>query len=156
MHKVILVLFAIAFALPFSSPAGEQKKEKKRSDSVVKIKAKLDKAPAGKAVVVLNLDIESGWHLYANPPDHEDLGDSQVVVKVAGVQAAIDYPKGKQVNDKYLGKYKSYGDKIEIRATFDRKADDNTPIEVSLYLQACTDKTPMTCLPPATVKLTVP
>lgn len=145
-----------AFASAFSQEAG--KKDKKRSDSVVKVKAKLDdKAPAGKAVVVLQLEIEPGWHLYANPPEHEDLGDSQLVVKVAGSDAAkIEYPKGKLVNDKFLGKFKKYDEKIEVRAIVDRKAGDNGPIQLTISLQSCSDSAPLICLPPAIVKVTVP
>jgi DsbC/DsbD-like thiol-disulfide interchange protein len=155
--KKVFLLFSFAltgFALTISlTPA----QEKKRSDSVVKVIAKLDKAPAGKAVVVLNLEIDAGWHLYANPVEHEDLDAGQVVVKVVGNDAAmIEYPKGKLINDKYLGKYKIYDDKIEIRATIDRKAGDTAPIELTVALQSCSDKAPMICLPPVTKKVIVP
>jgi DsbC/DsbD-like thiol-disulfide interchange protein len=156
MNKAFLLgfitLVGFAVMLPFA-PA----QDKKRSDAVVKVKAKLDKAPPGKAVVVLNLEIEKGWHLYANPPEHEDLDDSKVTVKVPGVDSAVvEYPKGKQVDDKFLGKYRLYEDKAEIRVTLDRKAGDKSPINLHIYLQSCSDKTPMICLPPATAKVTVP
>jgi len=160
MKKAIFLgtFTALACALSVAfSPAGE-KKEKKRYDSVVKVKAKLDsKAPAGKTVVVLNLEIEPGWHLYANPPEHEDLGDSQLVVKVVGSDSAkIEYPQGKLVNDKFLGKFKKYDDKIEVRATVDRKTGDTSPIQLTVALQSCSDSVPLICLPPAVVKVTVP
>ena len=59
----------------------------KRSDTVVTAKARLDKSLEGKAVVVVSLQIKSGWHLYANPVGNEDLDGSQVVVKVADAKA---------------------------------------------------------------------
>ena len=160
MNKVVLLgtLTVVACALTAAFAQESEKKDKKRSDSVVKIKANLDdKAPAGKAVVVLHLEIEPGWHLYANPPDHEDLGDSQLVVKVVGSNAAkIEYPSGKLVNDKFLGKFKKYDEKIEVRAIVERKAGDNAPIHLTISLQSCSDSAPLICLPPAVVKVTVP
>ncbi len=155
MKSAILFGSIVAAALVLtvsSAPAGG----KKRSDSVVKINAKLDKAPAGKAVVVLKLDIEPGWHLYANPVGHEDYVDEQVVVTVAGSKAVIEYPPGKVIDEQNAGKIKIYRDKIEIRATIDRAAGDNSPIQLSIALQACSDKKPLICLPPANVKVKLP
>jgi thiol:disulfide interchange protein len=85
------------------------------------------------------------------------LGDSQLVVKVVGSDSAkIEYPKGKLVNDKFLGKFKKYDDKIEVRATVDRKAGDSSPLQLTVALQSCSDSAPLICLPPAVVKVTVP
>ncbi len=139
---------AIALMSPFAASQGG-----KKSDSVVKVKAKLDKAPAGKAVVVLTLDIQPGWHLYANPVGLEDLESSQVVVKFANAAAKIEYPVGKVITDVTLGNYNVYEDTVAIRATIDRAAGDTSPIEITVRLQACDAKT---CLPPATVKVSVP
>lgn len=146
--SMVAVLAVCWMALPTLAPAGGGK----RSDSVVKIKSSLEKAPAGMAVVLLHLDIAPGWHLYANPVDHEDLESGAVVVKVANANANITYPPGKVVNDKTLGKYKIYENKITIRATVDRDISEANPLDVSVRLQSCDDKN---CLPPATVKLTV-
>jgi uncharacterized protein len=143
-----LAVAALALTVPFV-PAGDPKK----SESVVKVKAKLDKTAAGKEVVVVNLDIQSGWHLYANPVGLEDLTGAQVVVTVAKVPAKVEYPAGKEVNDPLVGKYKKYEDKVEIRATLDRPAGETGPVEVRVKLQSCNDKV---CLPPSTVKIMVP
>ena len=151
MQKALLLSFVtftgLALTVPLA-PAGAAKK----SDAVVKVKAKLDKSVSGKDVVVVNLEIEKGWHLYANPVGNEDFESGQVVVKLGDVPAKITYPAGKLVDDPIIGKYKVYEDKIEIRATLDRPAA-KTPLEVSVRLQSCNDKV---CLPPATVKVMVP
>jgi DsbC/DsbD-like thiol-disulfide interchange protein len=151
MHQTVLFgvlgLAVLAFAAP-SLPGGA-----KKSDSVVKVKATLDTSAAGKDVVVVKIDIQQGWHLYANPVKNDDLTASQVVVKIADVPATITYPAGKSVEEKTIGKYQIYEDKVEIRATLDRPAGAKGPVEVSVRLYSCSD---MTCLPPATVKLTVP
>jgi len=126
----------------------------KRSDSVVKVKAKLDKAaPPGKAVVVVSLDIQPGWHLYANPVGNEDFESNRVVVKVAGVDANIDYPAGKVLKDAKLGSFNIYENKVEIRATVDRVPTEANPLQLTVRLSSCDDKE---CLPPSTVKLSVP
>lgn len=126
----------------------------KRSDSVVKVKAQLDKAAApGKAVVVVSLDIAPGWHLYANPVGNEDFEPNRVVVKVAGAEATVDYPPGKLVSDKKLGDYKIYENKVDIRATVDRIPTEANPLQVIVRVQSCDDKE---CLAPSNVKLTLP
>jgi DsbC/DsbD-like thiol-disulfide interchange protein len=148
MNKAIILGLAIATAMTLSldfAPA-----QGRRSDSVVKAKARLEKSPAGKAVVVVTLDVNPGWHLYANPVGNEDLDGSQVIVKIADAKADIAYPAGKEITDKTLGKYKIYEDKVEIRATLDKAPSASGPIDVSIRVQACDDKN---CLPPATMKL---
>lgn len=145
MTSVTMAALALTISL---APAGAAKK----SDSVVKVKAKLDKTAAGKEVVVVNLEIQAGWHLYANPVGNEDFESGQVLVKLGDIPAKVTYPAGKLVEDPIIGKYKIYEDKVEIRATLDRPAG-KAPLEVSVRLQSCNDKV---CLPPATVKVMVP
>ena len=149
----ILALSATIFVFgdsPFA-PAGG-----KKSDGVVKAKAKLENI-GGKAVVVINLEINKGWHLYANPVGNDDLAPSQTTVKISAKTAPksvnIDYPLGKIVNDKVLGNYGVYEGKVEIRATVERAAGDAGPLEVTVRVQACDDKT---CLPPGSIRLSVP
>jgi len=128
-----------------------------RSDSVVKVKAEAVEAPPGKAVVLVHLDIKPGWHLYANPVGNEDLASGQVVVKAAGKNppkaVKIEYPKGKEKEDKTIGSYRVYTDKVSIRAIVDRVAGDANPLEFSVRLQACSGQT---CLLPSTVRVSVP
>jgi len=66
---------------------------------------------------------------------------------------AVDYPKGEVVKDMLVGDYKVFEGKVEIRVTVERAAGDTGPLDLTVKLQACSAKI---CLPPATVKLTVP
>lgn len=125
----------------------------RRSDSVVKVKTEVKPAEGGKATVVVRLDIQPGWHLYANPVGHEDFESGRVVLKVAGADAKITYPTGKEIDDPKIGKYKIYEKAVEILATVDRVPTSANPLEMTLRLQSCDDRN---CLPPATVKLTAP
>ncbi len=129
-----------------------------KSDDKVKVAASATKPDAdGNQVVTLTLDIEKPWHLYANPVGNDDLADSQVVVainaKVKPESVKIDYPEGKVVKDAAVGNYKIYEDKVTIKAQVRRSKGDSGPLEVSIKLQACSDKG---CLLPATVKVQVP
>jgi len=127
------------------------------SDTKVKIKAEANKPDAeGKQTLTIHLDIDKGWHLYANPVGNKDQENSQTVVNVkAGSplkSVKIDYPAGKLVKDAQFGDYKIYEDKVVIKAHVQRAPADNSPLQVSLDISAC-DKN--NCLQPSTVKLTV-
>ncbi len=140
-----LALTALAYAQP------------RKSDSVVKVTPEAGKIDAdGNQTVTLQLDIERPYHLYANPVGNPDLEDSQVTVSVDSKQklesVKIDYPDGHLVKDK-AGDYKKYEGKVTIKAQVRRARGDTSPLDVSIKLQACTDTA---CLPPATVKLSVP
>lgn len=152
MRRALLIglgVFALAMTWTFDRAQAGGKK----SDSVVAIKPRLEKTAAGKSVVVFSLDIQKGWHLYANPVNHDFFEGGQVVVKALGTDAKITYPPGTTRVDKKLGKYDVYEKKVEIRATFDRVVDAANPVEFTIKLQSCDDDV---CLVPATVKLTVP
>jgi uncharacterized protein YyaL (SSP411 family) len=130
----------------------------KRSDAVVKATATADKPGAdGKQAVKITLAIEKNWHLYANPVGNEGLESSQITVSVTGKakpqSVKIEYPKGKVVKDPLVGDYLVYEGTVEIKAAVQRAGGDTGPLEVSIKLQACDEKT---CLLPATIKLTVP
>jgi len=69
---------AVAFAAP--SQDGPIK-----SDSVVKITAKAtpEKPGAdGKQEVTVTINVDKGWHLYANPPGQEDFVTAQTVMTI--------------------------------------------------------------------------
>jgi len=138
------------------APGGDAK----RSDSVVSATASVEpKVPGadGKQVVTVDLKIESGWHIYANPPGVDDLAPVQTTVNVSAKvkprQIKIDYPEGKLIDDPAVGKYKVYEDKAAIKATVVRGTGDTGPLEITIRFQACNEKT---CLLPAIKKLTVP
>jgi DsbC/DsbD-like thiol-disulfide interchange protein len=129
-----------------------------KSDSKVEVTASLDpKTPGadGKQVVTITLAIESGWHIYANPADNEDVTATTVKVsaRVRPRDVKVDYPEGKVVTDPTIGKYRVYEDRATIKATVLRAAGDSGPLEISVKFQACNEKS---CLVPATKKLTVP
>ncbi len=149
---VLLVSLALTWGLSVSSALAA-----KTSDSVIKVTANADKPDAdGKQVVTVTLNIDKGWHAYANPIGSKDFPGlaTQVIIKADNKtpNVKIDYPKGKLVVDKMLGNHFIYENKAVIKATVLRAKGDTGPLEVSVKLQAC-DKN--SCLMPATVKLTV-
>jgi hypothetical protein len=150
-------LAILAACLVLAVTAGSVCGQGKKSDSVVKITPEAGKIDAdGNQTVLLHIDIESPYHLYANPVGNADLEDSQVTVGVEGKEkpqdVRIDYPPGQVVKDKTVGDYKIYEGKVTIKAHVRRARGDTGPLEVSVKLQSCTSTG---CLPPATVKMTV-
>ena len=118
----------------------------KKSEGVVKATAKEGAAKGGKRVVLVELDIEKGWHLYANPAGNEDLDSVKTTVSVVGEKAEVVYPKGKQVIDPVVGNYVTYEGKqtIEVHLPGEKKG----PLKLQVSFQACDEKT---CLQPAKV-----
>lgn len=148
------LLFGLTLLLSWSGVEAGSKK----SDSEVKLSAKATKPDdSGKQVVTVTMDINKGWHAYANPVGNPDLRSSQTVVTVTGKEkleaVKIAYPEGKVVNDKLVGNYRTYEGKVDIQATVQRARGDTGPLEVSVKFMVCHDKG--VCLLPATVKLMV-
>ncbi|MHB1425637.1 MAG: protein-disulfide reductase DsbD domain-containing protein [Gemmataceae bacterium] len=151
-HLVAGVLALTLLALLLGD-AGPVLAQAKKSDSVVKVEAEADKPNAdGKQTVTITLDIETPWHIYANPVGNEDLGSVQTVVSVVSKakleDVKVTYPDGKVQGEKDE-KYKVYEGKVTIKAQLKRASGDNSPLEVTIKLQACNDKS---CLLPATIK----
>lgn len=131
----------------------------KKSDAEVKVSVQATKPDdAGKFVITVQLDINKGWHIYSNPVGNDDLAAAQTIVKVSGktkpASVKIDYPKAHVIDDKVLGKYGVYEDRVAIKAIVQRAAGDTGPLDVSVKFQACNDKG--SCLFPATVIKSVP
>jgi DsbC/DsbD-like thiol-disulfide interchange protein len=123
-----------------------------KSDSKVKLTAKADKPADGKQVVTVTLDIEQGWHAYANPVGNNGLATSQTKITVDGAKAddvQIDYPKGKEIQDAVVGNYNVYDGQVEIKVTVKNPPDS---LKLKVKFMACDDKGK--CLLPATVELT--
>lgn len=121
----------------------------------VKIQAAAGKPDAaGNQTVNIEVNIEKGWHLYANPVGNEELAEAQtvVLVKAAGktVPAKVKYPSGTPHTEKGVGTFKIYEDKVVISAAFPKT---DGAVEVSVRFQACDDKR---CLPPKTIKVKLP
>ena len=122
----------------------------KTSENVVKTSVKESVAKDGKRLLLVNLEITNGWHLYANPAGNEDLDSVKTAITVPGEKAEVAYPKGKQVIDPLVGNYSTYEgkQKIEVRLP----AGHTGPVKLVLTFQACDDKN---CLQPAKVTLEV-
>lgn len=122
----------------------------KKSEGVVKASAKEGPAKVDMRVVLVELEIEKGWHLYANPAGNEDLDSVKTTVTVVGEKANVVYPKGKQVIDPVVGNYVTYEGKQTIQVHL--PADKKGPLKLQVSFQACDEKT---CLQPAKVTVEV-
>jgi uncharacterized protein len=157
MNSFRQVLVAGGLALPALlivdsiAPGQENKSEGKVAASAEKPDAD------GKQVITITLDVEKGWHAYANPVKNDDFVDCQTDVKLTGKKALdsvqIDYPPGKLVVDAKTGaKYYTYEGKVTIKATVKRAKGDSDPIQVTVKYQECNGNT---CKMPAKVNLEV-
>ncbi len=146
----ILVLAGLAFTTQLAGAA--------KSDEKIKVTATADKPSAdGKQVVTINLDVEKGWHAYANPISDKDFPGVPTTVTISASQkpekVTVDYPKGKATTDPLTkDTYFTYEGKAVIKATVQRAKGDTSPLQVSVKVQACNANS---CLQPATVKLTL-
>jgi DsbC/DsbD-like thiol-disulfide interchange protein len=151
-----LTASCLALAVLLAGPsAGWAQGEK--SDSKVKITAKADKPDAdGKQTVTITLEIDKGWHTYANPPGPDDFAGIPTKVTVSAKKelksVKIDYPKGTLVKDPKAKDYRVYEGKVTIKATVERAKGDTSPLKVQVKIQACNENS---CLFPATVKVPV-
>jgi uncharacterized protein len=125
----------------------------KTSDSKVKATVNAGKqGQDGKQTIDVTLDIEKGWHLYANPNDK--FPDNSVVVTASAggkpLTAKVDYPKGTpgkpDEGDLYVGT-------VTIKVTVDRSKLGSAPIDLKVAVSACDANT---CLLPGDIKLNVP
>ena len=160
--RLIVVGLVLALAITDSFAQGNVSRLRKhaaraglkKSDSVVKVTAKADKPDAdGKQTVTVTLDIENGWHTYANPVGVKDFPGIETAVTITAKQkpesVTVKYPQGK-FDAEVKGNV--YEGKAVIMAVVKRAKGDTGPLQVNVKIQACNEKT---CLLPATVKLTV-
>lgn len=129
-------------------------KEKVTSANKVKATATSAKADSGgEQVITVKLVVEKGWHLYANPVNHEDFESNRTVVTVKAdgkpVPAKVTYPKGRAYKDGN-GTYNVYEGETLIRAVVNR--GDAGPLQVHIQVNACDDRK---CLPPGVITLKV-
>jgi hypothetical protein len=128
----------------------------KDSSGVVKVSAVLGKADAdGNQDVTITIKIDPKYHLYANPVGNDSLKAAQTSVtfstKLEG-EPKFEYPAAtKEVKDDVVGNYKTYEGSVTIKARVKRVKGDTGPLDLSVKLQACDDKS---CLLPATIKVT--
>jgi uncharacterized protein YyaL (SSP411 family) len=127
----------------------------KRSDDKVKASVKVEPVAGNTRTLNLTLEIEKGWHIYANPIGNEMLAGNETTVTIlAGgkaVPAKLNFPKGKIERDPMLGDYGIYSGTITITA----EVMVGGPLEVRIRVNACRDGEGGVCLPPGTVTLKV-
>jgi len=129
----------------------------KRSDAVVKVAATASKIDAaGKQTVTVTLDVDKGWHIYANPVLDDMLASIQTVVsvdaKTAPKEVKVIYPAGK-LHEKDGEKYSYYVGKVTIQVQVQRAAGDTSPLDATIRFSACDSSS---CLFPATKKISLP
>ncbi len=149
---ILFALAAAALAWQSDLDAGGNK-----SDSKVKAKVEATKIDAnGAQTVTVTLDILKGWHLYANPVNHEFLEGAETKVKITSKaklkSARVMYPAGKTHIDK-KEKYDIYEGVVKIQAAVQRTPGDTNPLEVVIDVQACDSSV---CLQPGKLKFMVP
>ncbi len=107
--------------------------------------------------ITITLEIDKGWHIYANPSGSETTPPTRVEIRPGGGAriAAVEYPAGtaKTLSANGGARLMVYEGKVEVpvRLKLEAKAG---PIEVPLRVryQACDDKR---CLAPAVVEVLV-
>src|SRR5262245_20811047 len=132
-YATVGILFAfVAATFAWQADAGGKTG---KSDTKVKATATATKAGAdGKQTVTITLNIEKGWHLYANPVNHnkEFLDQNRTVVKIGAKEklksVKVTYPEGK-LKTQDEDKYDVYTDVVKIEAEVVRARGDTSPLE---------------------------
>jgi DsbC/DsbD-like thiol-disulfide interchange protein len=127
--------------------------------SHVKVSVTAEKPDAdGKQVISVTLEMEPGWHIYANPTEHEFFEKEATKVKASidgkPVDVKVDYPKGKVIEDKVIGNFRVYSKAVTLKGTVQRPKGDNHPLKVKVGFQQCNEKGG--CLPHVDVEREVP
>jgi len=124
----------------------------------VKITIKASKPDAaGKQSVILHLDIQPDWYIYANPVGDESFEGNKVQVKAKGATIKVEYPKALTKTDVLDGKelrYFVHKGKIAIKAELQRDANADK-VKVTVHYNACNAKTGI-CLLPARKGFIIP
>jgi DsbC/DsbD-like thiol-disulfide interchange protein len=143
-----------------ATPATSPSAQRITSESVVKVGARPVEIPAGgSAEAVIQITVQSGYHINANPPTYSYLKATALEVSSAnGVSVdSIGYPKA--INKKFAFAEKPlavYEGETELKATL--KADKSAKpgqrsISARLRIQACDEEV---CYPPGALELAIP
>jgi DsbC/DsbD-like thiol-disulfide interchange protein len=143
-----------------ATPATSPSAQRITSESVVKVGARPVEIPAGgSAEAVIQITVQSGYHLNANPPTYSYLKATVLEVSPAdGVSVgSVGYPKA--INKKFAFAEKPlavYEGQTELKATL--KADKSAKpgqrsISARLRIQACDEEV---CYPPGALELAIP
>ncbi|MFT3885020.1 MAG: protein-disulfide reductase DsbD family protein [Flavobacteriales bacterium] len=115
-------------------------------------------AADGKVLVRLMAVCEEGWHIYALTLPRDD-GPLPTVIRNTGVgtyklDGAIAEPAAEEVDDPNFGmKVRYHAGTTTFTLPIERLTDDAFEVTGEVEFMSCNDKT---CLPPRTVKFTVP
>jgi DsbC/DsbD-like thiol-disulfide interchange protein len=129
--------------------------KKETSDTKVKAKVEAGKVDAdGKQTVLLILEVEKGWHIYANPVNHDIYGRNATTVGIKTVNGApsyrVSYPEGK-VKKEEKDTYNIYEGAVQIPIVVER-ANLADALQISVQVNACNDRK---CLDKGIINLTV-
>ena len=124
----------------------------KSSSDVAALDFRADAIKDGLQTFTATLAVAKPWHLYANPPLGQDLGESATIVEVLidgkVVEAKIDYPMGAVQKDT-LSDYRIYAGTVAISGSVKRTDAGAGKLTIRVKIVACNDKN---CLLPSTLK----
>jgi DsbC/DsbD-like thiol-disulfide interchange protein len=143
-----------------ATPAASPSAQRNTSESVVKAEAHPVEVPAGgSAEAVIQITIQSGYHVNANPPTYPYLKPTALEISPAdGVSVGfVSYPNA--INKKFAFAEEPlavYEGETELKATL--KADKSAKpgqrsISARLRIQACDEEV---CYPPGALELAIP
>jgi thiol:disulfide interchange protein DsbD len=165
---LLLLFVTVACSKPAQNSAGESattpiaspSTQRITSESVVKVEARPIEIPAGgSAEAVIQITIQSGYHINANPPTYPYLKATALEVSPAeGVSVGpIGYAKA--IHKKFAFAEKPlavYEGETELKATLktDKSAKPGQrSISARLRIQACDEEV---CYPPGALELAIP
>ena len=151
-------LMALAGLLIPTTTSGNAQQSPRRSDSVVKAGATASRPDVhGVQVISIDLEIEKGWWIYANPVNHDkeflDPARTKVVIKTKMKSlSSVKYPGGRTLKDEF-DRFDVFEGKLKIEATVKRAAGDTGPLDIEIHVNAFNRSL---LLVPGVVRLTVP
>ncbi len=108
------------------------------------VRAEFKAAPVdarGRQTITVVLTMKSGWQVYGNPIGSKDLaaGEIKLTVKnrTKASQVTVIYPPGEVVKDAVIGDYRVFNDKATLQAIVERRAGNQEPLEVDLFVHPC-------------------
>jgi len=143
-----------------TTPTAAPSAQRNTSESVVKVEAHPVEIPAGgSAEAVIQITIQHGYHINANPPTYPYLKPTVLEISPAdGVSMGlVSYPKA--INKKFAFAEKPlavYEGETELKATLktDKSAKPGQrSISARLRIQACDEQV---CYPPGALELAIP
>ncbi|MES1930912.1 hypothetical protein SADO_16753 [Salinisphaera dokdonensis CL-ES53] len=105
--------------------------------------------------IKIELEIDSGWHINANPASFDFLIPTEIEVLADGsmLSTNLAYPFGDELDVGLEEPIRVYSGNVELTATLGEAAARDQPI-VQAVVQACNDSG--LCLPPSTISTSIP